>query len=780
MTYVSAILLVAMSVLFSTPVYAETSDEFHGTTEPFASEAIYFVLTDRFVDGDSNNNHLLQGGANGTWERRLDGANGQAAFVGYLGGDFKGIYDNADYIKEMGMTAVWISPIVDNPDQAFTGGNPVQFGSGVGTDGGKTGYHGYWGVNFYQVDEHLESPDFSFQEFAQKMEDDHGLKIVLDIVANHGSPSWSMVFDQPKFGEIFDENGTLLADHQNKAPNQLEPDNQPLHRFFNKDGNLAQLSDLNENNPAVLDYVANAYLKWIGQGADAFRIDTIAWMPHTFWKAFADRVRAQHPGFFMFGENFDFNAGTIAQHQKPENGGISVLDFPGRNSIKGVFENPNSDYTQIQGYLHLTDCTYTNPYELATFYDNHDMDRINASENGFIDAHNWLFTARGIPVLYYGSEMRFMHGRTEHSGNRNFYGPNHIATARNGVIYQRLAKIANIRKTSVALQKGLQENILFQGNRAVFYRVFQKDGVNQTALVLLNKGNQPADFTVDTFVSSGTWTDAASGETIAVTESNRTILTSVGAHDVKVLLLNEAVNHPEFAEKLKQTMKLQEVCSAERVAVAPEPLVAGQNITVTYRAQFGKQVALHWGINNWQGTATPVGEDPMSFNAAELVHEITLQIPQDATQFDFVFHNLTDNTWDNNNGQDWHFQVHSEGGEPPPGFQSRFGSDPMLRLTGEKFSGWDPANDEYVLQLVDDSTWERSVQVPSNLTQTPYKFTLNGDWTVNWGGGASGLEAELGRGSDNAKANLEAGTYKLRVIEGASITSPIQVHWIRE
>ena len=197
--------------------------------------------------------------------------------------------------------------------------------------------------------------------------------------------------------------GVLVADNQNLEPGRLDPANQPLHAFFNTGGNLAQLSDLAEDNPAVLDYMADAYLQWIDRGADAFRVDTIGWMPHQFWKAFSDRIRARHPSFFLFGENFNFDAGTIAQHQRLENGGISVLDFPGRNAITGVFQDAGSDYGSIGHYLNLTDCTYTNPYELATFYDNHDMARINASDNGFIDAHNWLFTARGIPVVYYAA-----------------------------------------------------------------------------------------------------------------------------------------------------------------------------------------------------------------------------------------------------------------------------------------------------------------------------------------------------------------------------------------
>lgn len=856
----------AVSVLLSfavLPCVAQTTDKLYGTTEPFASEAIYFVLTDRFVDGDPGNNHENQGQPNGSWQRRLDGPDGQAAFVGYMGGDFKGILDNADYITDMGFTAVWVSPIVDNPDQAFTGGQRVQFGSGVGTDGGKTGYHGYWGINFYQVDEHLESPGVSFGEFTQKMGDAHDLKIVLDIVANHGSPSWGMTpVDQPKFGEIRSENSGLLADHQNLEPNQLDLNN-PLHQWFNKQGNLAQLSDLNENDPEVLDYLVGAYLKWIDQGADAFRIDTIAWMPHSFWKAFADRIRQQHPGLYMFGENFNFDAGTIAQHQRPENGSISVLDFPGRSAITEVFENRGSDYSNIQGYLHLTDCVYTNPYELATFYDNHDMARMNASENGFIDAHNWLFTSRGIPVIYYGSEMRFMHGKAEHQGNRNYFGPENIAAARNGEVFKRLARIANIRKQSVALQKGLQDNLVFAGHEATFYRVYQQDGVNQTALVLLNKGDQAADFTVDQFVSAGSWRDADSGDAIQVSSNDRVISTSVGPHDVKVLLLDEPVNHPDLVTRLQQTTKLLEGCRLPRVEVAPDPLIAGGQVTILYRGAPDKEYALHWGINNWGGTSTPVSEDPMTFDQDALAHGIVFTIPPQATQLDFVFHNLTNDSWDNNGGQDFHYQVLSNMPAPPtnlsvtPGdralalkwqqvpnatsytayftddgsdpttasnklttesselthtdltngvtyryrlsasnehgesalsegieavpatsFATRFPARSVLRLTGEAFSGWDPDNAQYVLTMEQDYTWSGTLVVPSELTQTPYKLTLNGTWTINWGGGASGREAQLPRSGPNATVSLGAGSYRLKVTEGTSVDSAVNVKWI--
>ena len=687
---------------------------------------------------------------------------------------------------------------------------------------------------------------------------------MLDIVANHGSPSWDMrPVDQPKFGEIFEEDGELVADHENLRPDQLDPANIPLHGFFNKSGNLAQLSDLNENNPQVLEYLSGAYLKWIDHGVDAFRIDTITWMPHTFWKAFADRIRAEHPGFYMFGENFNFDAGAIAQHQRPENGGISVLDFPGRSSITGVFENPTSDYGNIQGYLHLTDCVYTNPYELTTFYDNHDMARMKASENGFIDAHNWLFTARGIPVIYYGSEMRFMNGKVEHQGNRNYYGPQNIAAARNGEVFKRLARIADVRKQSVALQKGLQENLLFEGHKAAFYRVYQRDGVNQTALVLLNKGDQAANFTVDQFVSAGQWRNASTGEALTITPNDRVISTSVGPHDVQVLLFDQPVNHPELVTRLHHTAKVLKGCRLPRVEVTPDPLIAAGPVTVLYREAPDKRFALRWGINNWGGTSTAVSEDPMAFDADASAHRVALTIPPAATQLDFVFHNLTSNTWDNNGGRDYHYRVLSRVLDPPanqsatpgdravvlawqpvsnatgyavyftddgsdptkgsarltsegsslthsdltngvryryrlaasnehgesalsdvvtavpgPSFESRFPKGSVLRLTGQAFSGWNPSNDQYLLHMVGDYTWSGTVAVASELVQTPYKLTLDGTWTVNWGGGGAGRDAQLPRGGANATVSLGTGTYTLMVTEGTSVGSAMQVTWI--
>jgi len=395
----------------------------------------------------------------------------------------------------------------------------------------------------------------------------------------------------------------------------------------------------------------NGLLEWINQGAYAFRIDTIAWMPHPFWKRFADKIRENHPGFFMFGENFNSDARTIAQHQRPENGGISVLDFPCKDVMQGVFGG-NGSYASAERYLHLSDGTYTNPYELVTFYDNHDMSRLNAGDNAFIDAHNWLFTTRGIPCIYYGSEKRFMAGKSEHQGNRNYYGSEGIADARtNSEIFRQLKRIANIRKNSPALQKGLHVNIALGNDTASFYRVYQHGGINQTALVLLNKGESDASFRVTEYMCNGTWIDASSGVQYNVNDG--ALSASVPPHDVKVLLFNAPVNNGSFVSLLRAMM----IGAGEKAAIEPDPAIAGENVKVSYRSIKGKVIECHWGKNNWEGRGAHQGDIPMTWNEERFCYECMITVPADASRLDMVFHNITDATWDNNNGADWHFEV---------------------------------------------------------------------------------------------------------------------------
>jgi len=558
MSRYSSLSLALSFALSTSPALAVERPDYVGTREPFASQAVYFVVTDRFVNGDPSNDHRDQGGAHPTFDIPVPCPDKVDGNIGYLGGDFKGVLDNAAYIRNLGFGAVWITPIIDNPDQAFTGSKPISCTSTL-TDRGKTGYHGYWGVNFYTLDEHLPSKDLDFAAFTRGL---HAadLKVVLDIVGNHGSPAWTMPVAQPQFGQIFDKDGRLIADHQNLPPQQLDPAHNPLHAFYNNigpvdgkngsifDGNLAELSDFNEHNPAVMDYLVGAYLQWTAQGVDALRIDTIGWLPHPWWHAFVNRIRAEHPGMFMFGEAFDYDAGKIAEHTWPANANVSVLDFPLRGALSSVFGKEQKGFETLAEPLHLLDGPYANPYELMSFYDNHDMARLDASDAGFIDAHNWLFTARGIPVIYYGSETGFMRSRAEHAGNRAYFGQERVNEAPKSPIFAPLQRIARLREATPALQRGLQVNERLQGDEAVFFRVLQQGDTAQTALVLLNKGDTPRSIEVRRYLQAGTWRDALGGASQTVRGS---LTAEVPAHGVRVFVLEAQVEQTALQQQLK-------------------------------------------------------------------------------------------------------------------------------------------------------------------------------------------------------------------------------------
>src|SRR5690606_9774016 len=179
----------------------------------------------------------------------------------------------------------------------------------------------------------------------------------------------------------------------------------------------------------------------------------------------------------------------------------------------------------------------------ATFYDNHDMPRMDASDEGFIDAHNWLFTARGIPVVYYGSEIAFMAGQGEHGGNRAYFGSERIEAAPAHPVYQQLRRIANLRKASPALQRGVQLNVEMEGDSAVFYRVYEDAGQAQTALVLLNKGDRARTTTVSRMLQRGQWRDGFSGETVKV---GGKLKVEVPAHGVRVFLFDGPVTRTDL------------------------------------------------------------------------------------------------------------------------------------------------------------------------------------------------------------------------------------------
>lgn len=184
------------------------------------------------------------------------------------------------------------------------------------------------------------------------------------------------------------------------------------------------------------------------------------------------------------------------------------------------------------------------------------MARINATDEGFINAHNWLFTVRGIPVVYMGSEIGFMRGTAEHAGNRNYVGQERLDQAKTHPIQQALTKIANVRKNTVALQRGVQVNVELDGHQAAFYRVVDTAETQQTALVLLNKGNAAQSFEVSDFMQSGDWTEQLSGETQTV-KLGDALTATVKPNGVQVWVREGQVSNSALLAQIKHQLARQ-------------------------------------------------------------------------------------------------------------------------------------------------------------------------------------------------------------------------------
>ena len=186
------------------------------------------------------------------------------------------------------------------------------------------------------------------------------------------------------------------------------------------------------------------------------------------------------------------------------------------------------------------------------------LDCVLVDEAQFLSkAQVWQLTdvvdLRGIPVLYYGSETGFMRGAAEHAGNRNYYGVEGIAAAAGHPIHEHLKRIAKVRRDSIALQRGLQLDLEFAGDRAAFYRVYQHEGVNQTALVLLNKADAPTTFKITEALQAGPWRSALDGTLIEL-PPGKPFEAEVPAHGVQVFMFDAVLTDPTLLASLDDAM----------------------------------------------------------------------------------------------------------------------------------------------------------------------------------------------------------------------------------
>jgi neopullulanase len=450
-------------------------------------DAIYLIMPDRFANGDTTNDRTPKSPA------ILD----RAKKRWYHGGDLAGVRQRLPYLKQLGMTAIWLNPIYDNNDAEDT--KEVYDGQTT------TGYHGYGATDFYAVDEHLGT----LTEFKALVDDAHrqGIKIILDMVANHSGPYHPWVKDAPTptwfhGTEASHPNNdwqtwTLASRYANPAMQK-----NTLDGWF-----VNILPDFNQDDPEVARYIIQNTLWWAGvSGLDGIRQDTWPYVPTRFWRDWMRAIKRQYPKMNVVGEVLDgdpaqiaFFEGTNRAHDGITTGVDYMFDFPMHFAMRDAFAKGGSLRNVVQ--MLTRDHLYDNPNTLVTLFGLHDVSRFmgetGATTAGLKLAFTLLLTNRGTPLVYYGDEIA-MAGGGDPENRRDFPGGwrgdaadafnASGRTAEQQSVWSHVQTLLALRARTPALRTGALEHLVASEQQFVFRR--------GTVLVAINNDTTAATVAV--------------------------------------------------------------------------------------------------------------------------------------------------------------------------------------------------------------------------------------------------------------------------------------------
>ncbi len=456
-------------------------------------DVIYFLLPDRFADGDTSNNDPAK--SKGLYDR----AKGRH----YHGGDLQGVIDKLAYLKSLGITAIWTTPVYDNNDKFDT----KEVYPGVPET---TGYHGYGATDMYAVDEHLGT-QAKLRELVDKA---HalGLKVIQDQVANHTGPYHVWANDSPTPTWWND----TVANHPNNNWQKwtaMNPRATYQTQSRNIDGWFINiLPDFNQGDAEVERYLIQNSMWWLEMnGFDTIRMDTLPHVPRKFWAKWAGEIKREYPNVNILGELYDGDPALLAYFQKGKVGsdGIdtnidTLFDFGLFSPIRSAFARGESIRAVSQMFAH--DWLYPNPNVLTTFLGVHDMERFMNEKGATIEglklAQTLIMTSRGTPILYYGDEIA-MPGAGDPDNRRDFPGGfsgdkqnafnENGRTAQENDVWNHLAKLGALRKDLVALRNGASFDLLDEEQQMAYARVAN----NQAVIVVFNNDTKPANVNFD-------------------------------------------------------------------------------------------------------------------------------------------------------------------------------------------------------------------------------------------------------------------------------------------
>jgi neopullulanase len=466
---------------FSLEAPLDPRANFQGIT---TDDVIYLIMIDRFAEGDPSNNSPA--GA----PREANDRNNPRAFHG---GDLRGIINQLPYLKELGVTALWLTPWYDNWNGLNRCGKPWC---------PNTYYHGYHAIDYYAVEDRFGDLA-TLQELVRRAHS-LGIKIIQDQVANHVGSQHPWVNDPP-LSQWF--HGTLAQHQLNKFRNSvlLSPHSNQLDFRNVLDGWFSDdLPDMNQEEPEIARYEIQNALWWAGiTGIDGIRQDTIQYMPRFFIRDLAGALHRQHPKLWMVGEVFERDAAHTAFFIGGRTGwdGIdtkldSVFDFALWNASLLVFTNKLPVHA-LRDELKY-DALYPDASKLTVLANNHDTARFLSLEGATITGammHTaFILSTRGIPQLYSGEEIA-MEGKDDPDNRRDFPASAFKAEGRKPheqQMFDWTRAWIRLRREHPALRSGRLIDLVFDDESYIFAR---QDN-SETLIIALNRENQTKRVTV--------------------------------------------------------------------------------------------------------------------------------------------------------------------------------------------------------------------------------------------------------------------------------------------
>jgi glycosidase len=519
------ILLVVATVLFATNgLFAQD----------FKKQVIYQIVTDRFFNGDTSNDNPSQ--SSGLFDAT------QTNWHLYWGGDLAGIQQKMSYLQGLGVTAIWISPPVDNLNLNIPDSNNNPTAS----------YHGYGARDFKRIEEHFGSSSNDWTAFDNMVSAAHtdGIKVIIDFAPNHSNPD-----NAGEYGSLYDD-GTFVA-ACNNDPNGIFHHNPDISNFDDRYQlqyyTLEGLCDLNQENSTVDAYLKAAVQQLQSHGVDAFRIDAVKHVTWG-WEYSMSNAAFTYGSSFFFGEWYQGWGDTLYHdsYKFANKSGISLLDFNVNQAIRDVFAS-NNNFSELDNVVTSENSNFTWQNDLVTFVDSHDVPRllsVNNNTNRLIEAQAYVLTGRGIPVIYYGDEQ-YLHNDTNGGGdpyNRNAMTSWSTSTT----LYHVINKLAGLRAGgNDALSYGSYQQRWINSDVFIFERKFFSDIV----LVAINK-NDTTGYSIsglNTALPATTYTDylggLMSGPSITVSTGsggNNPVSTfTMPAHSVAVWQYTSTASAPE-------------------------------------------------------------------------------------------------------------------------------------------------------------------------------------------------------------------------------------------